>query len=184
MKLSEGVEWGIHCAVLLAMLPPGATLAGKALAEYHGVSDSYLLKHLQALTSAGILTSVPGPKGGYRLARRPEDVTVLEMVDAIEGAAPAFRCEEIRQRGPVSLEAAAYRRPCAIHATMRRAEAAWRRSLHAETLADLAARADSGRDARSQQRALPWLQRNVRGVAVEPDASPRQSHADQDDQEE
>ena len=71
MKLSEGVEWGVHCAVVLAGLAPGATLPGKALAEYHGVSESYLLKHLKALTAAELLVSVPGPRGGYRLARTP-----------------------------------------------------------------------------------------------------------------
>ena len=55
MKLSEGVEWGIHCAAILGGLPPGATLPGKALAEFHGVSESYLLKHLKALTAADLL---------------------------------------------------------------------------------------------------------------------------------
>jgi DNA-binding IscR family transcriptional regulator len=69
MKLSDGVEWGIHCAALLAVLPPGAVLPGKALAEYHGISESYLVKHLQALTAAGLLGAGHGPRGGYRLAR-------------------------------------------------------------------------------------------------------------------
>ena len=68
MRMSEGVESGLHCATLLAALPPGSALPGKALAAYHGVSESYLLKHLQALTSAGLLESVPGPKCRYMLA--------------------------------------------------------------------------------------------------------------------
>jgi len=105
MKLSEGVEWGVHCAVVLAGLAPGATLPGKALAEYHGVSESYLLKHLKALTAAELLVSVPGPRGGYRLARPPERITLLDVVQAIDGTQPAFRCTEIRQRGPLALDA-------------------------------------------------------------------------------
>jgi len=50
MRMSEGVEWGVHCAAVLAALPPLATLPGKALAEFHDVSETYLVKHLQALT--------------------------------------------------------------------------------------------------------------------------------------
>src|SRR5579883_3151621 len=129
MKRSEGIEWGLHCAAFLAALPPGAVLAGRALAEFHGVSETYLLKHLKALTRAGILDALPGPKGGYRLARPAEQITLLEVAQAIEGKQPAFRCTEIRQRGPACVEPEAYRSPCAINAAMLRAEAAWRDSL-------------------------------------------------------
>ncbi len=61
MRISEGVEWGLHIASVLAALPPRATLPAKALAEFHGVSESYLLKHLKALVEAGVFESVPGP---------------------------------------------------------------------------------------------------------------------------
>ena len=67
MKLSEGVEAAVHSAIVLAELPAGATLPGAALAEYHGISGSYLLKHLKDLVAASILESVPGPAGGYLL---------------------------------------------------------------------------------------------------------------------
>ena len=53
MRMSAGVEWALHCTVLLAVLPPAGTLPGRALAQFHGVSESYLLKHMQALTKAG-----------------------------------------------------------------------------------------------------------------------------------
>ena len=100
MKLGEGVEQAIHCATMLAALQPGRVLPAAALAEFHGVSPSYLLKHLQALSGAGILDSVPGPNGGYRLAKPADKITLLDIVLAVEGAQPAFRCGEIRQRGP------------------------------------------------------------------------------------
>ncbi|HEY8489981.1 MAG TPA: Rrf2 family transcriptional regulator [Dehalococcoidia bacterium] len=162
MKLSEGVEWGLHCAVLLATVPPGAVLSGAALAEYHGVSESYLQKHLQALVRAGILESVPGPKGGFRLARPADRITVLDVVTAIDGGQPAFRCTEIRQRGPAGLEPAAYPLPCAIHAVMLRAESAWRQVLRSQTVADLAATMSRVADPRAVQKALAWLQDNLR----------------------
>ncbi len=162
MKLSDGVEWGLHSAALLAALPPGSVLPGKALAEYHGISESYLVKHLQALTAAGVLESVPGPKGGYRLARPAAEITVLDVVDAVEGRQPAFRCTEIRQRGPAGLEPEVYRLPCAINATMLRAEVAWRQSLRAQTLADMLAGLTQQADPRAIEKALAWLQEHVR----------------------
>jgi len=137
MKLSEGVEWGLHCVAVLAALPPGATLPTKALAEYHGLSETYLAKHLQALANARIIESLPGPKGGYRLQRPPEEITMLEVVEAIDGREPLFRCTEIRQRGPLALEPTAYRIPCAIHIAMAQADKAWRDALRTQTIADL-----------------------------------------------
>jgi Rrf2 family protein len=137
MKLSEGVEAAIHCAVSLAGLDEGATMPGAALAEQFGLSPSYLLKHLNALVAAGLLESLPGPAGGYRLARRPHDISLLDIVLAVEGPQPAFRCGEIRQRGPVRLPASAYVKPCGINAAMLRAEKAWRAALAAERLSQI-----------------------------------------------
>ena len=97
MKLGEGVEQAIHSVAMLAGLSEGSVLSAAAIAEFHGVSVSYLLKHLQALSGAGILDTVPGPKGGYRLARLPAKITLLDIVLAVEGPAPAFRWAEIRQ---------------------------------------------------------------------------------------
>lgn len=138
MKLSDGVEWSIHCTLFLSALPPGATLPGAALAEYHGVPESYLLKHLKALTAAGILDSVTGPSGGYRLARPPADISLLDIVEAVEGKEPAFRCTEIRQRGPCSLKSSAYLKPCGINRAMLRAEEAYRTALASEKLQAIA----------------------------------------------
>src|ERR1700704_2312596 len=103
MRLSDGVEWGVHVCVVLAALPDDAALPAARLAEYHGIPAAYLAKHLQSLSRAGIVESVPGPGGGYRLARPAEKISVLDIVQAIEGSAPAFRCTEIRRRGPAAV---------------------------------------------------------------------------------
>lgn len=137
MKLGDGIEQAIHSVLMLAGLKAGGTLPGAALAEYHGVSSSYLLKHLQALTAAGILASVSGPAGGYRLARRPEAISLLDIVLALEGPEPAFRCAEIRQRGPDPLPGPP-RLPCEINATMLRAERVYRAELAKTSIADIA----------------------------------------------
>lgn len=157
MKLSEGVEWGLHCVTVLAALPLEATLPTRALAELHGLSETYLSKHLQALTNARIIESMPGPKGGYRLARLPEEITLLEVVEAIDGREPMFRCTEIRQRGPLALTPEAYRIPCGIHVAMARAEKAWREALRAQTIADIIMQYATDADPRQQQQREQWL---------------------------
>lgn len=162
MKLNEGVEWALHCVTVLAGLPPGATLPTKALAEYHGLSETYLAKHLQALTNARIIESLPGPKGGYRLQRLPEEITVLEVVEAIDGREPLFRCAEIRQQGPIAQESQAYRLPCSIHVTMARAEKSWRDVLRGETVADIVAHYQQAVEAKQRQRSEQWIAGRMR----------------------
>jgi Rrf2 family protein len=163
MKLSEGVEWGLHCVSVLAALPPGATLPTRSLAQYHGLSETYLSKHLQALTNARIIESLPGPKGGYHLARHPEEITLLEIVEAIDGREPLFRCTEIRQRGPIALESTAYKLPCGIHVAMARAEKAWREALRSQTIADIVTHYQQDVEVEQQQRSEQWVTDHMRG---------------------
>jgi Rrf2 family protein len=162
MKLSDGVEWGVHCVALLAAIPPNTVLSGADLAQFHGVSESYLLKHLRALAAAGILDALPGPRGGYRLARAARDLTLLDLVEAIEGTEPAFRCTEIRQRGPTSLQPAAYPLPCPINAAMLRAEVAWREALRATTVADLVQAVGQQANPRAVEQGLAWISAHQR----------------------
>ncbi|MEO8683797.1 MAG: Rrf2 family transcriptional regulator [Devosia sp.] len=162
MKLGDGVEQAIHSVLMLAGLGVDGVLAAAALAEYHGVSTSYLLKHLQALAGAGILQSVPGPKGGYRLARPLEQLSLLDIVIAIEGPAPAFRCAEIRQRGPSPLAEKFYKAPCAINAAMLRAEQAYRAELRQTRLADLVTDTQTPLGAAIDARGCAFLERHER----------------------
>ncbi|WP_418136461.1 RrF2 family transcriptional regulator [Agrobacterium sp. El2ro-1b] len=152
MKLGDGVEQAIHSVGMLAGLSEGGVLSAAALAEFHGVSTSYLLKHLQSLSNAGIAATVPGPKGGYRLARATDKITLLDIVLAVEGPQPAFRCAEIRQRGPNPLPGRYFTKPCGINAAMLKAEKVYRAELAKTTIADilgdLAANDDGGIAAR------------------------------------
>ena len=157
MRLPEGVEWGLHAVVLLALTPPGACLPAARIAEYHGVPAAYLAKHLQALARAGVLESVPGARGGYRLARPAGEIRVLDVVEALDGDPASFRCTEIRRRGPAALPAAEYRLPCAIHAAMLRADAAWRAELAGTTAADLAHTVLATSSLRGLELGAEWL---------------------------
>jgi Rrf2 family protein len=162
MKLSDGVEWGLHCCTLLALIPADAALPAARLAEFHGVPAAYLAKHLQALSRAGIVEAVAGKHGGYRMVRPASDVTLLDVVEAIEGRAPAFRCTEIRQRGPAALPAQEYRVACSITRAMYKAEAAWRDELRSQTIADLLRSLATDVNPTAAVKAAAWVQEVVR----------------------
>ncbi|MBJ8347737.1 Rrf2 family transcriptional regulator [Antrihabitans sp. YC2-6] len=140
MRLSDGVEWALHCCVVLRIAD--APTPASRLAEFHDVSPSYLAKHLQGLSRAGIIRSVQGKGGGYVLGRPAEEISVLDVVEAVNGAAPSFVCTEIRQRGPCRTPPEKCVAPCGINAVMLSADAAWRNSLRGVTISDLASRAD------------------------------------------
>ena len=140
MKLSQGVEWGLHCATLIAQAPDGAALSRRVLAAHYGLPEAILAKHLQALVRASLLTATPGPSGGFRLARPADRITTLDILEAIDGNASPFLCQEIRQRGTAAVPPEECTRPCAISAVMARAHEAWRNSLREVTVDDLVAR--------------------------------------------
>lgn len=156
MKMGEGVEWALHCCVLLYWAERETIPAAK-MAEFHDLPAVYLNKQLQALGRAGILTSLPGPRGGFRLARSPERITLMDVVAAIEGPEDAFRCTEIRRQGPAgggSPEPAGP--PCSVATAMRKAELAWRRALAEQTLADVIANAETAAPS-ARHRVQTWF---------------------------
>jgi Rrf2 family protein len=139
--MSGGVEWALHCCVVLTSAE--APVPAARLAQLHDVSPTYLAKQLQAISRAGLVRSVQGKSGGYVLTRSPTQITVLDVVEAVDGPGPAFVCTEIRQRGPMASPPEACAAPCAISRAMAAAESAWRTALRSVTIADLASSVES-----------------------------------------
>ncbi|MEV8535786.1 Rrf2 family transcriptional regulator [Streptomyces sp. NPDC051211] len=154
--MSEGVEWALHSCINLAWSGPDRAVSAARLAAWHDLPAAYLNKQLQALARAGIVTSTPGPKGGFRLARPLDRISLMDVVTAVEGPDEAFRCAEIRQQGPGGGPAAAYTSACAIAHAMTRAELAWRRELAARTLDEIRQQAES-QAPEAPERLRAWL---------------------------
>ena len=160
--MNEGVEWAVHCCLNLSWLEPRRVTAAK-LAAFHDLPTAYLNKQVQALVRTGIVSSTSGPKGGFQLARSPHGITLMDVLVAIEGSERAFRCTEIRQRGPVGQPAAlAALKPCGIARAMWRAEEAWRAQLRDTTVADLVAGLAVDVDPETTTKAVEWLQEVLR----------------------
>jgi Rrf2 family protein len=137
--LTVSVEYGLHCLLWLAD-PTGPPVSSRDLAELQGVSSSFVAKIFPKLEKAGIVRSSEGVRGGYQLAKAPEEISILEVVDAIEGRKPLYDCQEIRGRCAVfagSPPRWATGGVCAIHAVILRAEKAMRDSLASQSLADV-----------------------------------------------
>ncbi len=139
MRLAEGVEWGVHSCLALSWLEDEAPIPAARLADIHDLPVAYLAKQMQALARAGIVSSTSGARGGFRLARPIREISLLDVVDAIEGGrAVTFECTEIRRRGPVGqVSDSSFSAPCGIAAAMRRAEDNWRAALKHTSLAEI-----------------------------------------------
>lgn len=157
MKMNEGIEWSIHCCSLLAYLPEGTALSVGAMAEFFDIPQAYLAKNLQLLSRAKIVHSAKGPGGGYRLARAAEKISLLDIVQAIDGLDPSFRCTEIRQRGPSAVAERHYRKPCGIAKTMLNAEKAWRHELRKVSVRDVQDLGAKETNTNQLRKAEDWL---------------------------
>jgi|SRR5581483_2337292 len=138
MILGNQVEWALHCVMILASVPKGKLLNSKALAEFHGVPKEYLSKCLQMLSQAGLVTTTTGPHGGYSLAKTPDKISFLDVVEAIEGKSSTFKCNEIRRNNPCLAKSdRKFSKLCDIAAVMHEADEAWRKSLREKKLSDI-----------------------------------------------
>lgn len=140
--ITTGVEYGLHCLIYLVGAPHGAREASvRDLAELQGVPADFLAKVFTKLRRAGLVNAAEGVRGGFSLARSAASISVLDVVEAIDGRRRLFECNEIRgncalfQGHPPRWAATGV---CSIHAVMLEAEKQMRRALAERTLADLA----------------------------------------------
>jgi len=85
MKISRSTGYALVAVGFIAQnYKDGAVLAARISKEY-GIPLEYLLKILQQLVRANVLRSKRGPRGGFFLARPAEDITLLEVIEAVDG---------------------------------------------------------------------------------------------------
>ncbi len=108
MLYSKTCEHAIRALAYLASRPAGDLCLVDEIAEAEDLPRPFTSKILRDLVRAGLLTSSRGPGGGYALARDPEDVSLLEIQQIIDGAGNLDRCV-------VGLAACNEFAPCPLH---------------------------------------------------------------------
>jgi Rrf2 family protein len=85
MKLTRATNYAIHALVYMAGQKHNRPVASHHIAQARGIPERFLLKVLKPLVSARVLHSIKGPNGGYRLARPADEITMLEILEAVDG---------------------------------------------------------------------------------------------------
>jgi Rrf2 family protein len=85
MQITRAADYAVRVMVHLASLPPGTRLQKSALVELSEAPESFLSKVLQRMVAQGLITSWRGGGGGFELVKLPKEVSVLNVVEAIDG---------------------------------------------------------------------------------------------------
>ncbi len=92
MQITRQVEYAVRTVLYLARQTPGACVATAQIAKEQGIPNSFLAKIVLQLSAVGVLHTSRGAKGGVKLAKSAEDISLLEIVEAIDGPIELNEC--------------------------------------------------------------------------------------------
>jgi Rrf2 family protein len=131
MQVTRATDYAVRIMVELASLPPGDKVQLNDLIESTGVRGSFLSKVVQRLVHAGMVSSHRGTRGGFSMRVSGEEVTLLDVIEAIEGPTQLNLC---LGSGP-SCERKSW---CGVHPVWQKAQSAFVQELASVTIAHLA----------------------------------------------
>lgn len=130
LRISKLTDYGVVLATHLASTREAQPVRDLALETR--IPQPTVSKVLKALTKAGVVTSQRGARGGYRLARLPEETQVLDVITALEGPVAVTECSDVRVEG-----ACEYETDCGVRANWVLINEAVQQALRGITLADM-----------------------------------------------
>ncbi|MCC6347783.1 MAG: Rrf2 family transcriptional regulator [Nitrospirales bacterium] len=107
MKISREADYAIRCIIYMAQEPDTLHLITDIAASQE-VPKSFLAKILQKLARAGIVSSTRGVNGGFTLSRRPADITLLDVIEAVQGPLALNACV-------IDRKACTRKEACSVH---------------------------------------------------------------------
>lgn len=134
MKLSKSFELGLAIMLIIAKRPDDSAIAAKAIASQLGASLTYSQKLLRKLVIAGLIRAVPGSGGGFTLARPATQISLADIVSAIEGRAASYH-----QTNQINLAINSGQVSNSIARTFETADLVWQQVLSQATLAEILA---------------------------------------------
>jgi Rrf2 family protein len=130
MLVTRETEYAVRCVLYLARQEGRIANVG-LIAEKMNIPKSFLAKILQRLVRESIVESSRGMNGGFRLLKKPENITLLEMLTIIQGVAPVNTCAIDKRRCELNAQ-------CSVHPIWVEIRTEIERSLGVKTIADLA----------------------------------------------
>jgi Rrf2 family protein len=135
MELTMLGEYAVRAMIYLAGLPPGKTASIAEISLAWGIPETFLRKISAQLAKGGLLVTQRGSRGGIRLAKSGETITLLEVIEAVEGKISLNKCmiaSDFCHRSPY----------CGVHNVWAEAQYAVRSILGSKTLHQLAIESD------------------------------------------
>ena len=130
MRISRGTDYGVRGIIYLAEQPQERVNLLHEVAKAKQVPESYLAKIFQDLAKAGLVRSHRGARGGFSLARPAAQITLRQVIEALQGPISINRCLDLRE-GCVNSET------CRVSRVLRRAQEQLVATLDAATLESL-----------------------------------------------
>ena len=130
MQLTRQSEYAIRTLLELAALPYGELLSSKVISEHQDIPEDFLKKTVHLLSLGGLVTTHRGPQGGVKLAKAADQITLADIVAAIEGPIAINPCLAPGYFCPNQVS-------CPVSPVLARAQQAFLAELSKPTLADL-----------------------------------------------
>jgi Rrf2 family protein len=130
LELTRRGDYGIRAMLALARTPEGQRVSVSTIAADHRIPVRFLPSAMADLVAAGLVEGTTGRTGGYRLARTASTITLLDVIEAVEGDPRRTTCV---LRGSPCLASGA----CDVHAVFAAAQEALLERLAATTLAEI-----------------------------------------------
>jgi Rrf2 family iron-sulfur cluster assembly transcriptional regulator len=131
MRLTNAATYGIASAAYLASAPAGEVVSNMTICNAYEMPDRFVAQVMRLLVSAGVVKSVRGVQGGYKLAKPANKISLLEIVEAIDGP--------IGANGDLDLTGMSKDSAATVEKALAAIEADARKRLAAVTIADLRA---------------------------------------------
>jgi Rrf2 family transcriptional regulator, iron-sulfur cluster assembly transcription factor len=122
LGISRQTDYAVRVVLHLACQKEGATVSIAEISQSRGLPIPFVRRLIRPLVARGILASSRGTSGGLRMGRQPEDLSLLDVVEAIEGGIALNHCVDDRKGCPLSEE-------CPVHSVWEGATQALARHL-------------------------------------------------------
>ena len=138
VKLTRAAEYAIRCVLYLSAVPAGQVTRRREVSQAMDIPGAFLGKIAQGLAKAGVLIVRQGANGGYELALAPKDISLLSVVEAMDGEIQINECLSRPQ-------ACGRSGACAVHQVWDKARTQFRETLRGVNFETLAKNGSSPR---------------------------------------